>query len=206
MNKQEFKALQRARSDVYQASKSSLLTEVRAAAAVQAKRIEALHHRQRVRFIEDRELAKADKDERSLWRSIKVFKDVRTRREKAEAKRQAEIVRRRREYWKRWRRARRLELARRRMEAMRLRSVEARRRQAIATEAILSYAPDWAFDLVGKTVSFQMRKSSNCGAMRGKVENLRQHHGVVLLSIRVPHSGAKRNLYLVSLNNVIYAH
>lgn len=203
MSKQEFKTLQRARSEVYQASKSSLLNEVREAAAVQAKRMTALHHRQRVRFLTERELRKREEDERRLWQGMRVFKDVRTRREKAEAKRKAEVVRRRRAYWKAYHAAKRRERARQRMEAMNLRSVEARRRKMLATEKLLMYAPDYVFDLVGETVAFQQNRTSNCGMLRGKVEGFRQHHGCILLSVRVPHSGGLRNLYEVSLKNVI---
>jgi len=203
MNKQEFKAVQRARSETYQAAKSSLLTEVRVAAAVQKKRIDALHHRQRVRFLDKREQARADEAEKGLWRFIREFKAVRDKREKAERKRQAEIKRRRREYWKRWRRARRLELARRRMLALNLRSTEARRRKAFATEKLLAYAPDYVFDMVGKTVRFSLKGQTHLGMLTGKVENIKQHHGCIMLSVRVAHAGTKRNLYEVSLKKVI---
>jgi hypothetical protein len=203
MNKQEFKSFQRARSEVYQAAKSSLLMEVREAAAVQAKRMTALRHRQRVRFLTERELRKREEDERKLWQGVRAFKDLRSKREKAEAKRKAEIVRRRRDYWKAYHAAKRRERARARMEAMNIRSVEARRRKMIATEKLLTYAPDYVFDLIGQTVAFQQNRTSNCGMLRGKVEGFRQHHGCILLSVRVPHSGGLRNLYEVSLKNVI---
>lgn len=203
MNKQQFKELQHERSRVYQAAKSNLLMEVRAAAAVQKKRIDAIHLKRKVRYLSALESDAAVEADKWMWKFIKEHKVVRTRREKAERKRQAEIRARRRAYWKEWRKARRLELARRRMIAMNLRSVEARKRKAVATEKLLIYAPDYVFDLIGKTVRFSLKGSVHTGMLSGRVEAIKQHHGCIMLSIRVPHTGAKRNLYSVSLKKVI---
>lgn len=203
MNKQEYREWLRERSRTYQQSKSLLLMEVREAAAVQRKRVDALHLRQRARFLDKREEEAALKADAYCWRMIREFHAVRTRREKAEARRQQDIIRRRKAYWKARKAANRREKARIRMEAMHLRSMEARRKEAIRLDKVLAYAPEWAFDLIGREVRFQKSGQSAYGVQRGIAERLVIHHGTVLVSIRVGHQGKrKRNIY-VSLNKVL---